>query len=341
MEAGDIPVQKNLVGNVAMEADLMPADFIRTYRHAYDVNVFASYPHLHERLTSMYPRWALEGRTNIVYLAWEQRDGSHYWADIYSGFDQVWALSTFTAEALSRCMGREVLPVPCVVDYDQFPEAAAKVDVGLDPSRFVFLYIFDANSSMERKNPEAAIEAFAQAFKLGEPAQLILKVSNHYRHEHQRRLRYLMRKAAATGLDIRFLFQTLPHDDLLRLISAADCYVSLHHAEGFGYTIAEALGYGLPVIATRYSGNLEYMDDDNSFLVDYEEATVQMPDGPFQRGSIWADPSVEHAATLMRQVYDDREAARAKGRQAAQDVRERLSAERVGAIVRRALGFGE
>ena len=46
----------------------------------------------------------------------------------------------------------------------------------------------------------------------------------------------------------------------------SDCYVSLHRSEGFGLTIAEAMALGKPAIATAYSGNLEFMTAENSYL---------------------------------------------------------------------------
>ena len=54
---------------------------------------------------------------------------------------------------------------------------------------------------------------------------------------------------------------------LSSLIALCDCYVSLHRAEAFGLPIAQAMWLGKPVIATAYSGNLDYMTPENSYLV--------------------------------------------------------------------------
>jgi glycosyltransferase involved in cell wall biosynthesis len=234
-------------------------------------------------------------------------------------------------------MRREVTTVPCVLDTSSFPPPAAKSEVGLDPGKFTFLYIFDANSSIERKNPEAVIRAFAQSFSPGEGAQLVLRVANARGPDHRERLKRLLR-TAPRGLDIALVLEEMSHRDLLRLLSAADCYVSLHRAEGFGYTCAEAMAYGKPVIATGYSGNLQFMSRDNSYLVDYEEREVTTADGPFQRGSVWAEPSVEHAAHLMQTVYRDRDAAAEVARRGRCDVLRQLSVETIGRIAAQALG---
>ncbi|HEV7517937.1 MAG TPA: glycosyltransferase family 4 protein, partial [Thermoanaerobaculia bacterium] len=332
-----LPVRPNVLGNVAMDADLGPGDFVRVYDHGLDTNLFVSYPHLHDLLLAALPEHVVRDRRNVVYLAWEQRDGSHYWPEVYAGFEQVWALSKFAAESLERSLERQVAIVPCVLDTAAFPPPAAKGEVGLDPARFTFLYIFDANSSIERKNPEAVIRAFAAAFSPGEPVQLVLRVANAWRPDHRERLRRLLR-TAPRGLDLALVLEEMPHRDLLRLLSAADCYVSLHRAEGFGYTCAEAMAYGKPVIATGYSGNLQFMHRENSYLVDYEEREVGTADGPFQRGSVWAEPSAEHAAHLMRSVYRDPLAAAEVGRCGRCDVLRQLSVTAVGRIAADALG---
>ncbi len=332
IETAGIPVRPNVLGNVAMDADLSPADFVRTFDAALDTNLFASYPHIHDRLLETLPKHRVEGRRNIAYLAWEQRDGSHYWEETYQGFDQIWALSEFAAECFRRFMKREVLAVPCVLDFAAFPAAASKEELGLDPGKLTFLYVFDANSSIERKNPEAALRAFGQAFSPGEPVKLLLRASNAHRLDHRERLRRVLR-SAPPGLDIELVTGDLPYREILRLLSAVDCYVSLHRAEGFGYTCAEAMSYGRPVIASGYSGNLQFMNAENSFLVDCAEREVEVADGPFQRGSIWGDPSVEHAAHLLRTVYLEREQAREIGERGRRDVRATLSAEAVGRIV--------
>jgi glycosyltransferase involved in cell wall biosynthesis len=336
LEHAGVRVQPNVIGNVAMDADLCPEDFIRTYDYGLDTNLFASYPHLHEMLLETLPEHVVREKRNIVYLAWEQRDGSPYWPEIYRGFDQVWALSSFAAESFRRFMRREVLTVPCVLDFDALPPAAAKEDLGLDPDKLTYLYVLDANSSIERKNPEAAIRAFAAAFTADEKVQLVLRIANAHRLDHRERIKQILR-AAPAHLDIRLVLEPMRHTELLRLISAADCYVSLHRAEGFGYTCAEAMAYGKPVIATGYSGNLEFMSAENSFLVDHCETEVRTADGPFQRGSVWAEPDVAHAAHLMRAVYLDQEAARAVGARGRQDVRSKLSAAGVGKIAAAAL----
>ena len=111
----------------------------------------------------------------------------------------------------------------------------------------------------------------------------------------------------------------------MKLIASADCYVSLHRAEGFGYTIAEAMYYSMRVIASDYSGNLEYMTARDSFLVPCVETFVKEADGPFQRGSIWGEPNLDAAIAYMRDVVSNRAKAKEIGKRGHAAVSKKLN----------------
>jgi glycosyltransferase involved in cell wall biosynthesis len=109
--------------------------------------------------------------------------------------------------------------------------------------------------------------------------------------------------------------------------------VSLHRAEGFGYTMAESMWAAKPVIATSYSGNLDYMTERNSYLVDYRLVPIGPGHAPYPPYGVWAEPDVDHAARLMREVFDEREEALRRGRVAAVDIRASHSPEAAGRIM--------
>jgi glycosyltransferase involved in cell wall biosynthesis len=93
---------------------------------------------------------------------------------------------------------------------------------------------------------------------------------------------------------------TLPREVLLDLYRACDAYVSLHRCEGFGRGIAEAMLLGKPVIATAYSGNLDFCTPDTALLVPATTRKVRPGDYPEAQGMDWAEPDVEAAAEAMR-----------------------------------------
>jgi glycosyltransferase involved in cell wall biosynthesis len=114
--------------------------------------------------------------------------------------------------------------------------------------------------------------------------------------------------------------------------------VSLHRAEGFGLTLADAMAIGLPVIATGYSGNLDFMPPGSAALIPWQPTTIQRTCGDYVAGSIWAEPDCNAAASAMQQLASNRAAATQLGARGQRAVRERLSSSRLEGIVRQRLG---
>lgn len=236
--------------------------------------------------------------------------------------DEIWTYSDHAVKALSQATGKPVFKFPLPMTA---PGASESTRAGSDlPDGFLFLSCFDYLSVMERKNPLAVIEAFKQAFIPGEgPALLIKTINGDKRIPDMERL-----AAAAAGRpDIRIIDGYFKRDDQEALISSCDAYVSLHRAEGFGLTMAEAMVHEKPVIATGYSGNLEFMNEDNSYLVPYTMTDVPEGCAPYPRGYAWADPDIDAAASIMRQVYDHPEKARVKAEKGYRDMVEKHSPE--------------
>jgi glycosyltransferase involved in cell wall biosynthesis len=171
------------------------------------------------------------------------------------------------------------------------------------------------------------IEAFKLAFAPGDGPQLLIKTINAP-------LRPLAEEevlwAAHGRPDVHVIDRSLSGEELSGLMAECDCYASLHRAEGFGLTMAEAMAMGKPVIGTRYSGTVDFMTDENSYLVDYTigrvgaECEIYPPEGE------WAEPRVEHAARLMRRVRDSPDDAATRAARAREDVARLLSPAATG-----------
>lgn len=269
------------------------------------------------RLAGLHPR---PDTYRIAVWFWELEQLPQAWLRRGADVDEIWAPTRFIADAM-RVLGKPVFPMlPSVhlPTFDSKPKAAC----GLDPGKFTFLFTFDMNSRMPRKNPLGLIEAFRLAFSKSEPVELAIKMG-----EQDDRYSDWWRdlRLAAALQDVTLIDRSLPRGDLLALMNAADAYVSLHRSEGLGLTMAEAMLLGKPTIATGYSGNLDFMTPENSYLVSHAPARIADDVPPYPKGCVWAEPSVEDAARQMRRVYDQREEAAAIAARGRADVSRTLS----------------
>ncbi len=273
----------------------------------------------------------LAGHYNIGYWAWELPEFPPQWSTSFGYADEIWTPSQFTRDSVSSCSPIPVRVVPHALEIDEefdlLPNHGA---FGLSKDVFLFLFLFDFHSFLERKNPLGLIRAYKRAFGTRKDVQLLIK-STHSA-EHQQELKLL--QEASHGANVRILDAVLTRHEKQSLMKTADCYVSLHRSEGFGLTMAEAMLYGKPVVATSYSGNVDFMSDDDSFLVPYRLITIKETHGPYKAGYHWADPDLDSACDLMRHIESNREAAAAIGLKAQAKVRELLHPATIGASVR-------
>jgi glycosyltransferase involved in cell wall biosynthesis len=258
---------------------------------------------------------------------WETDVIPRHWLPMFERVDELWAYSRYTADMLSRWSPVPVVtvPLPVVVPLQ---DAQPPFDFGSD---FVFLFTFDFFSTAQRKNPAGVVDAFMRAFAPGAGPRLVLKSMNgDFRPAALDALRWRI----GDRPDIELIDQHVTPGAYGALLARSNCFVSLHRAEGFGLTIAESMALGKPVIATGYSGNLDFMTPANSYLVDYELTQVGPNAEHYPAQGTWADPDLDHAAALMRHVWEDQDEAIRRGERAARDVSERFSPQVVGRIAR-------
>jgi GT2 family glycosyltransferase len=274
------------------------------------------------------------GKYNIGIWYWELSRFPKIWSDLFKFYNELWVTSSFMAEALSRATKLPVVKVryPLFMPQEKsYSESRRRFLFNDD--EFVFLFMFDFYSVLERKNPQGLLNAFGKAFDRTDKALLVLNYINGNANPKGVQLLQKMSK----DLNIKILDGPLSQDDYFALISAADCYVSLHRAEGFGVPMAEAMSFGKPVIATSYSGNMEFMNSNNSLLVRYDLKELNKNYGPYRKGNVWAEPDIEQAAQLMRWVYENRKEGNSIGARAQKEIKETLNPKLAAEEIRRRL----
>jgi hypothetical protein len=241
-------------------------------------------------------------RHTIGYWFWEVDPLPAVMHGAFDYVDEVWTATEYVAGIVrAAAAGRTpVFTVPLPLLAPPTFSSLTREQLGLPADRFVFLFVFDFLSVMERKNPLGAIEAFCAAFAPGEGPVLVLKSING---EACVSPLERLRRAAAHRPDILIRDGYVGAGEKNALLASCDCYVSLHRAEGLGLTLAEAMALGKPAIATGYSGNRHFMTAENSFLVEYRLTSASGDCGPYPPGARWAEPDLAHAARLMRAVY--------------------------------------
>lgn len=266
------------------------------------------------------------------------------WVARCNQMDEIWVPTDFNLETFRRAGVKTTLfKVPGGIDAERFRPGRQPLAIP-GAQGTVFLSIFEWSY---RKGWDALLRAWAKAFFPGDDVSLILRtyplnvtdVPGHRQAQwiEQRIDRFLEEElglARDAVAPIVVLGEQVPEQDLPGLFTAAGAYVGPSRGEGWGRPYMQAMACGLPVIATRWSGNLEFMNDDNSLLVDVDglQEIDERAEVPFHRGQLWAEPSVDRLVTLLRWVYDQPEAAALVGQRARRDMVERWSWERATAI---------
>ena len=279
-------------------------------------------------------------RYNIGYGFWELSDYPEEWLYAMNFLDEIWAPSRYIQEVISDKASVPVVYMPMAVDFE-LPGKGSRDDFGISEEAFVFLFSLDFSSRIHRKNPGAVVEAFKRAFPGGERDVVLVIKAKLVDSVAQQVDDYAMLQEWVQGDSrIHLINEVYTKDQMLDLINCCDVYVSLHRAEGFGLGMAEAMKMGKAVIATGYSGNMDFTKPDNACLVDYTLKKV----GPeklyyLQGDSVWADADVGQAVDYMRRLVEDEGYRRGIGEKGRVFMDEKHGFGVVGGRYRRRLGL--
>ncbi|GIP55057.1 glycosyltransferase [Paenibacillus vini] len=246
------------------------------------------------------------------------------WVENLKKITEVWVPSEFNRESFTAAglNPERIYVLPASLDENKYNPDNIQRSLLRNGGPFRFLSVFDWSI---RKGWDILLRAYFEEFRPDEDVVLELKVNKFLEPgtKIQDQIAALCKKLGVKNPPpVRLLESTMTEEELISTYAAADCFVLPSRGEGWGRPYMEAMAMKLPTIGTRWSGQLTYMNDNNSYLIDIEGVVPVNPDlAPFYyHGQRWAEPSVDHLKILMRSVFERRDEARRKGQKARADL---------------------
>jgi glycosyltransferase involved in cell wall biosynthesis len=296
----------------------------------YKINLF----HFNARRVPLYfsrlSEGSLNGFYNIGFWVHETQKIPDQWARQLEFFDEIWTPSSLCQFSVSRSANIPVLRVPYPIEKGALTLRVQARRVGQVFDCFNFLTIFDVYSDAERKNPLLTVRAFLEAYEGVSSVRLIVKVRNL---EYDPLLSSKLKDIVNRHSNVEVIDGYLGESEIAALYERADVYVSLHRAEGFGLTISDAISKGIPVIATGYSGNVDFCDATNTRLVGYRLDTVGHNRPRYRHDDVWAEPDLHDAVLAFTEMYANYPGWIEKALLARERVEREFSVECVGALM--------
>jgi glycosyltransferase involved in cell wall biosynthesis len=260
----------------------------------------------------------------IIVPFWELSRYPTEWARQLERFDEVWAASEYIQKTIADAVARPVIRMPLGIEVS-FEEFRSRRYFGIREDSYVFLFFFDCRSYITRKNPQAVVECFRRLVAMRPWSHVCLVMKIHGIEQAPLPVQDFLDSLSDLHERVVLLTGTMSENDVHNLVRCSDAFVSLHRSEGYGHGMAEAMYLGLPVIATGYSGNLEFMTSEVANLVGYSLIPVPAGAYPHAEGQRWAEPDLDQAVSYMAALVDNPSAGRAIGAKASRHIRTNFS----------------
>jgi glycosyltransferase involved in cell wall biosynthesis len=290
--------------------------------------------HLFHGIPPQWGRLAFRVRNAIGMTVWETDTMPTQWRNALGHTLDVWLPCRFNVETFERDLQRPVFRLPHAVLPRRVNGHVIDADrlIGSSPGDFVFYSIFEWQP---RKGPNEMLRAYFTAFPRDDGVLLAFKVRSSAAAAAGRAVENARRETGSTAR-VAILTDHWGDPEIEALHRRGNCYVSLHRGEGWGYPLFDAAARGNPVIATGFSGPVDYLDE-GAHLVPFELSTVDQPYIYYSRQMRWAAPDVGAAARHMAEIRGNADAARADAAAIAERIHRAYSLEAVGVMARERL----
>jgi glycosyltransferase involved in cell wall biosynthesis len=278
----------------------------------YDTFIYHSTPDLWESLNAQFLN-INKNKKKIGYTVWETSNLPKKWTNyINNEVDEVWCPSSYNYQVFQesginipiKVVPHIFLQKPLINKNDILIYNINGTQLELKDDVYTFYTIGEFNA---RKGLDDLIHTFCKTFTKNDKVRLLIKT--HYKNYAINNKKFCLEKINTiikqydNPPEIHYFIDNLSEKDILSLHSIGDCYISLTKSEGFGMTIFDAFNYGKKIIATGYSGHLDFLGKDYTGLVnyklDYVKNMKEFSSG-YSEDTVWAYPDLEHAAELMK-----------------------------------------
>lgn len=245
----------------------------------------------------------MRGRYNLIYFFWEESAVPHEWIDDFNSLDGVLVPTNFVKNVLIKSGVKSLIEVmPTGIEIDLFQKNTSPMKLKTN-KKYSFLNI---GSGFPRKGIDVLLKAYAKEFSKDDDVCLVLKT---FPNPHNQISKQIESIVGFDGPEVIYIDTDISQKDLVSLYRKCDCYVSPTRGEGFGLTMAEAMLCKIPVITTNYGGHLDFCNEENSYLIDFEltPSKTHLREEYTMESSLWAEPDIDHLRQLMRHVYENKD----------------------------------
>ncbi len=298
----------------AIPQDLLPYVKAEPF---YPTNVWCmGFPFMEHHLNVL-SGWA-ENRWNVNFTHWELPYVPERLKGNFDMLDSVMVTTEFVRDAITGISDKPVALVDPEISIPLFTvEKYDRQYFGLPNDKVLFLLNWEFTSSTTRKNPDAGLKAFADAFDGQEKnVALVMHVKFEHKRGDEKRREYeaFLTKVRHDYPQVIILEKnSFSYDEALGLKRACDCYISLHRSEGYGMGCAEALALGRRCVMTGWSGNMELMKNPQwrgraytvaAALIPVTPADYPWVDAEDEVLQLWADVRHGDAVHQLRRAYE-------------------------------------
>lgn len=232
---------------------------------------------------------------NVIIPFWELEKINKNYISYLRKYDLILSPSMYITTILREYSLDNILHIRHPIDVTSGP----RVQTQLKSQKLSFLCVLDTDSYIARKNPLGAVLAFKEAFQSDEDVSLTIKIRGTKDCENRR----LLKKISLTDPRISIIDKFYTNDEIKKLLSNHDVYLSLHRSEGLGLCVAEAMSFKKIVVATNYGGTVEFINKKTGFPIDYTMTNIKKNEYIMSENCQWAEPSIQHASEALMYIY--------------------------------------